>query len=168
MLYDLFIKRKIQTPTLRHDVNNSFMCLVGTEQLPFILVYIPIKFKNYLKSVSIIKKIFFRVVQIKLIQDRCWMMIRRIKRFINNHLDSKVFRSNNINASNNNNISNTIINNENIENTNLSTNSPEQKSTFSSGIKENNNNFSKDYISQLNQNLNNNNFNLNLNSDRRI
>ncbi len=125
------------------------------------LVFLPIKFKNYLKSVSIVKKIYFRIVQIKIIQDRCWMMIRRIKRFINNHLDNKVnkvINTPNLNSGNNNiNPNPTTPNNIEI-NDNISVMSPEQKSTFSSGIKENNN-LSKDYISQLNQgviqNLNN-------------
>jgi hypothetical protein len=119
------------------------------------LVFVPIKFKNYLKSVSIVKKIYFRIVQIKVIQDRCWMMIRRIKRFINNHLDNKVYKNNytpNFNSGNNNNINPNVTNNID-NNDNISVMSPEQKSTFSSGIKESINNLSKDYISQLNQGL---------------
>lgn len=139
------------------------------------LVFVPTKFKNFLKSVSIIKKIYFRIVQIKIIQDRCWMMIRRIKRFINNHLDNKVYKINNTPNFNSGNVNNPNTNVSNINanneiNDKISLMSPDHKSTFSSGLKENNN-LSKDYISQLNQglveNLNNSNFNstLNLNSE---
>lgn len=135
------------------------------------LVLIPFKFKNYLKSVSIVKKIYFRIVQIKIIQDRNWMMIRRIKRFINNHLENKNYKPNNtpnFNSVNNNTNPNAVNNND--INDDISIISPDQKSPFSSGLKENNN-LSKDYISQLNhglaQNLNNSNLNtlLNVNSE---
>jgi len=138
------------------------------------LVYVPLKFKNYLKSVSIVKKIFFRIVQIKIIQDKCRMMIIRIRRFIINYLDGKIKKVNFSainNIANNTNIINTnLINKDEPIDNNLGTMSPEHKSIFSSGIKENNN-LNKDNYLQLNpnlvQNLNNtyNNTTLNLNSE---
>lgn len=110
-------------------------------------VYNPLKFKNYLKAMSIIKRVFFRIIQIKTIQDKCKDRMDMIKTLIKFYKENK---------------SNRQKNNDYYENPNFINNaiSPDLKSNLSSGVKDKDNitnNSNKDYIyiSQLNANSQN-------------
>ena len=109
------------------------------------LVFIPAKFKNYLKSISIIKKIYFRIIQIKGIVDKIKEIKIKMKKLIEKYSENKyIFLQKPENCENN--VFNTNIN--------LNSISISSEKSSSSGFRDNQN-LNKDLISQLNMNYNN-------------